>query len=713
MLVPSAILFVVIFIAAGGTLLLARCTGSMASVWAANGIAAGAMLTVSKRHWPPYLIAIAAGLLAGQYLSFGLHSPDDLWVPLILVPANLIEILVVAAAIRHYVPRIIEHHTHYLRLGAVAIGATLAACAASTLLAMVTRYFATGDAFLGTANEWFRAHLLGMVIVGTLTLVALRQRGRMLGPPGQRLRMWCEIALLAAITAGVFAQVRFPLLFVIFGPVLYLVFQYRFPGLVVGMAIVAIITNVGTALGSGPFDLIQHASAGERALVAQIFLGTLCAVAVPVALTLADRQRLSFEANASESRYRLLADYASDLIMRIARDGTRRYVSPSVRDILGWEPDEYAASRGSMIHPDDYERVMAVVAQLWLDGIARLTCYRIRSKSGEYRWFEALARVAPSPDHPGEVEMVYIGRDVTARIAAEQALADSELRLRTITDNIPALIAQLDAGQRYVFINAYARTLIGRELPSILGRSVEEARPSVYPTLKPHIDKVLDGKITSFEYHTEFNGRRHYLHATYLPIVNSKGERNGFYTLTTDITKLKRAEQKLAFLAHHDTLTGIANRLAFHNGIELAIQHAAMAREPLLVMMIDVDHFKQINDTHGHAAGDAALREVAARLKTCVRKSDLLARLGGDEFVILCRDIGDATTAEALVRSVAEAMKPPVDIEGVRLQVTLSIGATLHAGATTADALLQRADEALYQVKESGRNGYRLNLGDL
>src|SRR5262249_36109116 len=159
------------------------------------------------------------------------------------------------------------------------------------------------------------------------------------------------IALHAAITIAVFAQSRYPLLFIVFAPLLYLVFQYRFPGLVIGIAIVAIVTTVATALGRGPFDLVLAATSGERALLAQVYLGVLCVVAVPVALALADRRRLARRVSESESRYRLLADYASDLIMRISRDGTRRYVSPSVKDLLGWDVDEFMDSGVELIHP--------------------------------------------------------------------------------------------------------------------------------------------------------------------------------------------------------------------------------------------------------------------------------------------------------------------------------------------------------------------------
>ncbi|MBV8158069.1 MAG: diguanylate cyclase, partial [Dyella sp.] len=562
-------------------------------------------------------------------------------------------------------------------------------------------------------EEWFRSHLLGMVIMGMLTLVAFREHSHLLGEPGQRLYLLRDVLVLLAITITVFAQERYPMLFVVFAPLLYLVFQHRLPGLVLGVTLVTLVTNVATSIDQGPFRLIPTNDPAERTLIAQTFLGVMCLIAVPVALALADRQRLARRVSKSENLYRLLAEYSSDLVVRLALDGTRRYVSPSVKDMLGWTPAEFAAQRDELIHPDDRERVRAVLARLQETGREPFVRYRIRNRAGGYQWIESLGKLAPSPDHPGEIETVYTGREITQRMLAEEALADSEKRLRTITDNVPAVIAHVDAQQRYTFVNAYAADVIGHEASLNIGHTVEEMRgPVVYALLKPHIERALDGKASAFEYEMGAGERTRFFQANYLPATAADGTANGFYTLTTEITRIKLAEQQLDFLAHHDALTGIANRLSFRESIHAAVRHAAAAHEPLLLMMIDVDYFKQINDTYGHAAGDVALTEVAARLKANIRKTDLLARLGGDEFVVLCHDIEDMATARQLAQKITEAMHPPIVFEATPMKVTLSIGCALCRKLSSADALSQRADEALYQAKEAGRACYRLVTDD-
>ena len=699
----ASALLVAVLVATAYSLLLTRHTGTNVTMWIANGVVVGALLRVPDERWPLYLAAAFVGYFAGKMLL-----GDPLLSSLVLGLVNGIEVMIVARGVRWRFPRI-EDDTPFLRLGQVAMLSTLVASLVSAGLAAFMLYAFNNTDFWTTFDWWFRAHLLGMVIVATLTLVVLVQGWRMLGQPGHRLRLLRDLLLLGATTAMVFAQSRYPLLFVVFGPLFYVVIRHRFPGLVIGVAVVTLIVNIAIAMGGGPLSLIPGSSPVERSLLGQSFLGMVCLVAVPIALAQADRRRLTRRVRDSEVRYRLLADYASDLVMRIARDGTRRYVSPSIKDLLGWEVGEFMLPRPDLIHADDRERVAEAVVQLWDTGKVSLTRYRLRHKKGYYVWIEALVRVAPSPDHHGEMELIYTGRDITESIVAEQALADSETRLRRITDKVPALITHVGNDERYIFVSGYAREITGLEPEAMVGRSVRETRgAALYSLMKPHIAAVLQGRETTFEYEFERDGRYFYLQATYLPATSVTGESNGFYALTTDVTRIKLAEQKLSFLAHYDTLTNLANRRYFTECAQAALDRASVTRAPMLLMLIDVDYFKQINDGHGHAAGDAVLREVARRLKASVRKSDLVARLGGDEFVILCDDVDATYAAESLANKVITSMGAPVSLDAARLKVTLSVGAALCRDVFSLDELVQKADEALYEAKEAGRACYRL-----
>ncbi|WP_177229368.1 sensor domain-containing diguanylate cyclase [Dyella sp. OK004] len=702
-------LFAAIFAVTSYSLVLTSATSSVVSIWIANGVVVGSLLRVSGKKWPVYLAVSLIAYLAGKGLQRAPLLPS-----LALGLINGLETLIVAFAVRRAFPRIADDTT-FLRLGRVALSSTLVASAVSALLAAGVIAATHKGSYWPTVDWWFRAHVLGMVIVATATLVVLTQRSRMLGNPGHRIAFFRDMTLVAVTTIGVFVQSRYPLLFLVFAPLLFAVFRHHFPGLVVGVLMVALITNVATAMGTGPFDLMVNASPNAHALLAQVYLGVICLITVPVALTLADRRRLEQQIRDSEIRYRLLADYASDLVMRICRNGERRYVSPSIKDLLGWEVADFMKPHPELIHPDDRERVATAVAELWASGKSSLTQYRLQHRDGHYVWIEALVRIAPSPDNPAESELIYTGRDVTESVLAEQALADSEKRLRTITDNIPAVIAHVDSAERYTFINAYVQKVSGQKPQDIIGRTVREVRgAALYERFYAHIACALAGGEATFSYEMEgSDGQNHYLQTTYLPAMSAAGERTGFYALTTDITDIKRAEQELAYLAHYDALTGLANRRYFVDCLHLALERARAARFPLMLLIIDVDHFKSINDSYGHGTGDAVLREIAHRLKSVTRKSDVVARLGGDEFVILCNDVDATYAAEALAKKITDAMSEPVLLDSARLDVTLSIGAALCRDVGSEDELMQRADVALYRAKEAGRACYELAVSGL
>jgi diguanylate cyclase (GGDEF)-like protein len=176
--------------------------------------------------------------------------------------------------------------------------------------------------------------------------------------------------------------------------------------------------------------------------------------------------------------------------------------------------------------------------------------------------------------------------------------------------------------------------------------------------------------------------------------------------VATDVTASRRANRQLTWLAHNDPLTGLSNRYRFRT--RLAAQLAADDAPPLAVLCLDLDHFKGINDTLGHASGDALLRAVGERLRSAVRREDLVARLGGDEFAVLLPGVQDAGHATALAQAVIDALREPCDANGARVAVRTSIGiAFAPADGRDVDALLNHADMALYEAKAAGRGEVR------
>ncbi|MCX7171861.1 MAG: GGDEF domain-containing protein, partial [Proteobacteria bacterium] len=169
-----------------------------------------------------------------------------------------------------------------------------------------------------------------------------------------------------------------------------------------------------------------------------------------------------------------------------------------------------------------------------------------------------------------------------------------------------------------------------------------------------------------------------------------------------------RAEDKLTQLAHFDVLTGLPNRMLFFDRLEHALAEAQRNHTWAAVMFVDLDRFKHINDTLGHAAGDDLLRQVAERLKQSVRASDTVGRLGGDEFAIVLSNLAMALDADAPARKIIERFNEPFRLNQAEHFVTASIGIALFPDdSTDQDALIKNADTAMYSAKEEGRNTYR------
>ncbi|WP_280207371.1 sensor domain-containing diguanylate cyclase [Brevibacillus sp. AY1] len=191
------------------------------------------------------------------------------------------------------------------------------------------------------------------------------------------------------------------------------------------------------------------------------------------------------------------------------------------------------------------------------------------------------------------------------------------------------------------------------------------------------------------------------------PVINTDGVCTHVFAVTRDITERKQLEAKLEFMAYHDVLTGLPNRRLLELQLERALHETKDDDEMVAVLFLDCDYFKQINDTWGHATGDAFLQMLAERLQACVRDEDTVSRLGGDEFVVVIRHVQHPTQAEEVAARILKAIEEPWQVQDATFTVTSSIGIALFPlNAATVEELLNRADEALYLAKETGRNQF-------
>jgi diguanylate cyclase (GGDEF)-like protein/PAS domain S-box-containing protein len=289
----------------------------------------------------------------------------------------------------------------------------------------------------------------------------------------------------------------------------------------------------------------------------------------------------------------------------------------------------------------------------------------------------------------------------TALLSREQAAR----RIRTITDSLPALVAHIDREHRYRFANARYRTfydldpeeLVGRFMADVIGRDV-------HASFSARLDAVLRGEPQHFQQHGVAGKEDVYFNIDFIPDVEVDGTIAGFFVMAMDITALKHAEQKLAALAHFDTLTGLANRHQFTERFASLLRAPADPSAPIALMFLDIDRFKSINDSLGHAAGDEVLKEFARRLAAVARPTDCVARLAGDEFVIMLEGIRDRHAIGAIAEKILATVAVDFLIAGRLLSISTSIGiARAAVGETSLSALLAAADAALYEAKARGR----------
>jgi diguanylate cyclase (GGDEF)-like protein/PAS domain S-box-containing protein len=299
-------------------------------------------------------------------------------------------------------------------------------------------------------------------------------------------------------------------------------------------------------------------------------------------------------------------------------------------------------------------------------------------------------------------------KDITELNASREQLELNERRLRAITDNVPVLIAHLGKERRYVFANAVHLSWLGKPSEQILGKTMEEAFGADY--LAPQaaaLDLAWGGQASQCEHEIVRKKHTRIVHTTFLPQLRD-GAVSGVVVLTLDATASRMHERNLHALAHTDTLTGLPNRRQFEHALSDR-QHAGRPGRGTALLYLDVDHFKQINDQHGHAVGDAVLVEFAHRLRASVRGADLVSRLAGDEFTVLLNDVNGEADVELVARKILAAMRLPFELEGMVLQVGASVGAALADQPDPAPArLLDTADRALYAAKKAGRNTWAL-----
>jgi len=404
----------------------------------------------------------------------------------------------------------------------------------------------------------------------------------------------------------------------------------------------------------------------------------------------------------------ILATVADPVIV-CDRDGRIRFVNDAAASVFGYAAGELAGAPIELLAAPSAGMADRLRAAAAAEPVREEEMV-FRTRDGEL--VDVGLSLSPLLDERrAAVGAVLIARDVRARKRAEAALRESEERYRTLFERNQAGVFRTSIAGAILDCNdSFARILGFAARADCIGKSMLHHYKDLWQRTALLQKMRAQGGLADEEVGlVRIDGAPAWVLANAM-LREPKGD--GIEVLegtVIDITQRKNAERQIVHQAYHDALTGLPNRMLFYDRLTQALSLARRDERGLAVLFLDLDQFKLVNDTLGHAAGDRLLVEIARRLQNSVRDSDTVARVGGDEFTLLLRNIDDGADAARAAQKVLEAVARPAEIDGQRLYLTTSIGiSTYPADGEEAEALLTNADIAMYRAKELGRSRYQL-----
>lgn len=411
------------------------------------------------------------------------------------------------------------------------------------------------------------------------------------------------------------------------------------------------------------------------------------------------------------SRWRKTLDLIPQMVWTMAADGSDEFYNRQWIEFVGRRVGiEHGLTRLDLVHPQDRARAAAKQKESFASSDRYEAQYRIRHRSGTYRWI--LSRGRAELDAEGRPIRWYgTATDIHENVLAAEALQSSDAINRSMIEASPDCVSLLDLDGRIQFVNKATLAALQLETnASLLGQPWGDTFPlSVRGPARVALSHAKAGRHGHFSASQPSKLGSIWWDVVLAPVGTGSEGQTGILAIARDITHQKSAEERVRWAGNHDPLTQLPNRTLFQQALERHLGAAAASGGSLSVLMIDLDDFKRINDALGHDAGDALLSEFAQRLRQAVRPDDVLARLGGDEFAVLLNGVGSEEYVEDAVASIRRELKAPCLYDGKVLDIKASIGASIypHQG-TSRSELLKHADVALYAAKAAGRGVLRI-----
>lgn len=396
----------------------------------------------------------------------------------------------------------------------------------------------------------------------------------------------------------------------------------------------------------------------------------------------------------------------------------RSLYSDKLVSMLGYDPTEFSPHRkewSDRIHPDDREQVFKDLDAMLDDSKPEYhNEHRLLCKNGHWKWILTRGTVIERDNQGNPLRAVGTHTDISGRKKTESILRISEERFRNAFDTAPIGMALVGLDGRWIEANPACCEMLGYPEDKLLSMTfMDVTHPDDLQLDKQFVAQLISGEISHYQMEKRYI-RNNYQVIDVLLSVSVVHDIHGdilhFVSQMEDITARNHERDLMRKLALYDVLTGLPNRRLFDERVNLAILSAQRNQHQMALMLIDIDHFKQINDTYGHDIGDLVIKHVAEKMQATLRATDTIARFGGDEFVVLLNTVTFPEAAIKVAENLRDSLKYHIKIGELRLLVTLSIGITLYLPETNKSLpqLMKQADMALYDVKARGRDGVSL-----
>ena len=404
------------------------------------------------------------------------------------------------------------------------------------------------------------------------------------------------------------------------------------------------------------------------------------------------------------------------------KDWTMLYISEGCMQLTGYSSDEFLTSGGityeEITYPEDRTKLRDAINAAIKDNRRYDVEYRIIRSNGAIRWVAERGQSIVNTEGRLEAIEGFI-QDITEKKASEQAIIEAEKRYRSIFENTVEGIFQTTPDGRYLSANPALAKIYGYNSADELIGSLNNIEEQLYVDKNKRREfsqlMQLSERVTNFESQVyRKNGSIIWISENARTVRDHDGKLIYYEGTVEDITVRRENTALIEYQATHDDLTGLPNRALLKDRLHQAIRSAERSDSQLAIVFVDLDQFKDVNDSMGHHAGDKLLITMAERLKSCVRESDTVARPGGDEFVLLLSNLHSLDSLSQMLQRILETTAEPCNIDGREFVVTCSLGISMFPeDGKDSDTLLKHADNAMYKAKHAGKNNFQFYTKEL